>query len=193
MKYCLPLIIALVVASLGLYSNQSLAIELGGTLPAYQVESKGELILEGEDIRYQPWSSSAITNDSPTLIFYMAARLSSEKIIAPLRDQLDAKNYADGSFQSISIVNMDEALWGTGGLVLGKLADNKRDHPRATIIADDVGSALSLWSLKKKSVAVILLNSDGVIEYLNQGSLSENEVAEIIQLLDKKIAKSQAK
>ncbi len=81
---------------------------------------------------------------------------------------------------------------GTTGMVLSELGKNKRQHPRASLIADDAGRALSAWSLEEKSVAVVLLDTSGEIRYLREGELSEHNVDEIIELLNEEIAASKA-
>lgn len=187
----LRLLKSLVAAGLLCVSAASTALELGGELPALDVPSRGELEINGDSVRFVPWSTEQITADTPALIFHMAARMSSDSIIAPLRDRLDKGDYAPGSFQSISVVNLDDALWGTQGLVTSELAKNKRAHPQAVLVADDEGRGLKAWSLEPKGVAVILLNTDGNIRLLKEGKLSEEDVNDIISALDDEIAKSE--
>ena len=182
---------SLVAAGLLCVSAASTALELGGELPALDVPSRGELEINGDSVRFVPWSTEQITADTPALIFHMAARMSSDSIIAPLRDRLEKGDYAPGSFQSISVVNLDDALWGTQGLVTSELAKNKRAHPQAVLVADDEGRGLKAWSLEPKGVAVILLNTDGNIRLLKEGKLSEEDVNDIISALDDEIAKSE--
>ena len=182
---------SLVAAGLLCVSAASTALELGGELPALDVPSRGELEINGDSVRFVPWSTEQITADTPALIFHMAARMSSDSIIAPLRDRLDKGDYAPGSFQSISVVNLDDALWGTQGLVTSELAKNKRAHPQAVLVADDEGRGLKAWSLEPKGVGVILLNTDGNIRLLKEGKLSEDDVNDIISALDDEIAKSE--
>ena len=182
---------SLVAAGLLCVSAASTALELGGELPALDVPSRGELEINGDSVRFVPWSTEQITADTPALIFHMAARMSSDSIIAPLRDRLDKGDYAPGSFQSISVVNLDDALWGTQGLVTSELAKNKRAHPQAVLVADDEGRGLKAWSLEPKGVAVILLNTDGNIRLLKEGKLSEEDVNDIISALNDEIAKSE--
>lgn len=169
------------------------ALEPGGSLPQTAVTETGELFLNGDDVNYRSWRSDSLHRHSPALIFHMAARLSSEQIIAPLKEALEAADYPPGSFQSVSIVNLKDALWGTRGLVLAKLADNKREHPQASLIADKHGGVLVDWQLTGKGVAVILLSADGDIRYFSEGEISQGEVTAIITLLNAEIARSQGR
>ncbi|MGJ8687681.1 MAG: YtfJ family protein [Spongiibacteraceae bacterium] len=166
------------------------ALEVGDTLPPLTVQGKGELLIEGDKVSFKTWESLSISQGTPALIFHLAARMSSDAIIDPLRNRLDAKTFAPNSFQSISVVNLGDAMWGTSGLVLSELAKNKRAHPEATIVADAKGRGLQSWNLAAKSVAVILVDSKGKISYLKQGRLSTEDVDFIMQKLDQEIANS---
>lgn len=166
------------------------AMELGSSLPSAQVTHNGELILQGKSVSYQPWTSQQITVGSPALIFHMAARLSSEQIIAPLKAALEAEDYAAGSFQSVSVINLSDALWGTRGLVLSKLTDNKREHPEASLIADKEGVVRRDWQLSGEGVAVILVSAEGDIRYFQEGNISDEDVTVIMSALNAEIDRS---
>lgn len=166
------------------------AIEVGGTLPNFNVPSKGELVLKGEKIDHKPWSTSQIATGSPALIFHVAARMSSDGIIAPLKERLNAREFEPGSFQSISIINLNDALWGTSGLVSSELGKNKHEHPEAVLVADEKGAGINAWELSKGTVSFILVDHQGKIRYLKEGKLSAADIDTIMTLLDEEITKS---
>ncbi|WP_027872664.1 YtfJ family protein [Spongiibacter marinus] len=181
--------VAVSLALLG--SSLGMALEVGGNLPTLDVPSRGELVMSGDKVSFSPWSSTSISTGSPALIFHMPARMSSDAAIAPLRSRLEAGEYPTESFQSISVVNLDDALWGTSGLVAGELAKNKRAHPQAVLVADDAGRGLKAWQLKSRTIAVILLNAEGEITYLKEGELSQDDIDTIIAKLDAEIASAE--
>lgn len=181
--------VAVSLALLG--SSLGMTLEVGGNLPTLDVPSRGELVMLGDKVSFSPWSSTSISTGSPALIFHMPARMSSDAAIAPLRARLEAGEYPTESFQSISVVNLDDALWGTSGLVAGELAKNKRAHPQAVLVADDAGRGLKAWQLKSRTIAVILLNAEGEITYLKEGELSQNDIDTIIAKLDAEIASAE--
>ncbi|MGB2254638.1 YtfJ family protein [uncultured Spongiibacter sp.] len=181
--------VAVSLALLG--SSLGIALEVGGNLPTLDVPSRGELVMLGDKVSFSPWSSTSISTGSPALIFHMPARMSSDAAIAPLRARLEAGEYPTESFQSISVVNLDDALWGTSGLVAGELAKNKRAHPQAVLVADDAGRGLKAWQLKSRTIAVILLNAEGEITYLKEGELSQDDIDTIIAKLDAEIASAE--
>jgi uncharacterized protein len=166
------------------------AIEVGGTLPNFTVPSKGELVLNGEKISHKPWSTSQIALGSPALIFHTAARMSSDGIIAPLKKRLNAREFEPGSFQSISIINLNDALWGTSGLISSELSKNKREHPEAILVADEKGAGIKAWTLSTGTVSFILVDDEGKIRYIKEGKLSAADIDTIMTLLDEEIAKS---
>jgi YtfJ family uncharacterized protein len=170
----------------------SSAIEVNGTLPAFEVPSKGELVLADDKIYHQPWSTAQISKGTPALVFHVAARMSADSIIAPLKERLNQANYETDSFQSISIINLDDALWGTSGLVSSELGKNKREHPEAVLVADTEGNGLAAWQLEQGTVAFILVDYEGKIRYLKQGKLSADDINTIIAMLDEEIAKSKS-
>jgi YtfJ family uncharacterized protein len=164
------------------------ALELGGTLTDISIPSKGELILNEAKVDYRAWSTSTISRGTPALIFHLAARMSSDKIIDPLRNRLEEEKFTPGSFQSISVVNIDDALWGTSGLVSSEMEKNKRAHPEAIMVADDASRGLTAWELQKGTVAVILLDVNGEIRYLKEGKLDSDDIETILSLLKTEIA-----
>ncbi|WP_373078255.1 YtfJ family protein [Zhongshania sp.] len=174
-------------------SISSYALEIGGTLADVSIPTKGELVLNKSKIDYKAWSTETIRRGSPALIFHLAARMSSDNIIAPLRSRLEERNFTPGSFQSISVVNINDAMWGTSGMVSGEMEKNKRAHPEATMVADDASRGLKAWQLKESSVAVILLDANGKIRYLKEGKLSSKDIDTIMSLLDKEIAQVASK
>ncbi|MGB1906130.1 MAG: YtfJ family protein [Spongiibacter sp.] len=168
------------------------ALELGDTLPPVKIPTKGELILQNDSIHYTPWSSEQIHAGTPALVFHLAARLSSESIIDPLRTRLKEVDYPEGSFQSVSVINLGDAMWGAAGLAASAMSKNKKETPSATLVADDDNRALAAWGLQSKTVAVILLNAEGRIVYFHEGSLSEADIETIITMLNAEITKANA-
>lgn len=168
------------------------ALEVGSTLPPLSIKQPGELVLNGDDIDKAPWQSSAIGNGRPALVFYLPARASSESDIDPLRTKLDQGSYEPGSFHSITIVNLDDAFWGTSGFVEGQVAKNKRAHPRATMVLDAKGKGRKTFSLPEKTTVVFLVNGTGEVIDYREGSISEQAADAIIDKLHTEIAAADA-
>jgi uncharacterized protein len=185
MSHVRNMLSGLLLSSLAFAAN---ALEVGSTVPALHIESKGEYVLKGDEVSYAAWDSSTIETGLPALIFHMPARMSADGIIAPLRTRLDQEAYAEGSLQSISVVNLAEAMWGTAGLVASELVKNKRAHPSATIIADNKGVGVKAWDLDPRAVVVALVDNQGKIKHIHEGPMSAADVEKIITLLNAEIA-----
>ena len=171
--------------------SQVQAFEKGAELPDVTINKKGELRIDNDRISYAPWGISEAKAGIPKIVFHIPARMSSQSIIDPMTDRLEAEDFAEDRFQAITVVNLDDALWGTSGLVAGELAKNKRAHPQAVLVADDAGRGLKAWQLKSRTIAVILLNAEGEITYLKEGELSQDDIDTIIAKLDAEIASAE--
>ena len=89
----------------------------------------------------------------------------------------------DNAFLSTTILNLDEAMWGTSGMVLSKLQSSKAEFPLATMVADEKGVGLSEWQLEEGNSAVIVTDATGVVRYFKQGEMSEAEIDSALVLI----------
>ncbi|MBD2858530.1 hypothetical protein IB286_05860 [Spongiibacter sp. KMU-158] len=178
------------IASLGFSSLSVLALEQGQKLPELAVDNKGEFVLNGDKVDYRPWNSNQITTGRPALVFHLPPRLSTESMINPLRDRLEAENYAEGAFQSVTVINLKEAMWGTSGMILSRLSEDKTKHPSATFVIDDQNRGVKAWDVGARDVVVALVNTEGTITHLHTGELSADDVNTIMSLLNEQIAKA---
>lgn len=163
--------------------------ELGKPLPPLDVPKKGELVLEGDGITYKPWSSSSIPEGVPALVFHLPARMSADTIMKPLQTRLEQAQPAPGKHAAVSVINLDDALWGTAGIVAGELEKNKRRHPESAMVADDGSRGLSAWGLKSKTVYVMITNTEGNLIYMHDGPMDDADIEEIVTTLKAEIAK----
>lgn len=184
---CLAAILALTLAS-----SPSLALDVGSTVPAFKIDKPGEVIIAGDELTKAPWQSEAIGGGQPALVFYLPARASSEDDIDPLRKKLDKEDYAPGSFHSITVVNLDDALWGTSGFVESQVGKNKRAHPRATMVLDQKGTGRKALQLPKKTTVVFLVDAEGRVLDYREGALTAKTAEEVITLLHQQIGYTRA-
>jgi len=160
----------------------------GDRLPDLTITDRGELVLQGDDVGYQPWSYPQQPG-KVHVVQYMAATKAASDINEPFRERMKT-DLVPGSFLSTTILNLDEAMWGTGGLVLGELKSNKQEFPKAVLVADEDGVGLAQWQLEKKSSALIVTDPQGVVLYFKQGSMSAEEIDSTLQLLREHIDRS---
>ncbi len=163
-------------------------VEIGKPLPAVAIPEKGEIILDNDKVSYAPWSTTAIPSGKPALVFHMPARMSSDSIIKPLKERLESVKPDQNKHTAVTIINLDDALWGTAGLVAGELEKNKKQHPQAMLIADDSSRGLQAWKMPKKTVTVMIVDTGGNVSYRHDGPMNEADIDEIVSKLQAQIA-----
>ena len=172
---------ALFVLSHSLPSSAQLPA-VGAVLSAVDIDDKGSITIEGDDMVYQPWSSRSMAG---TVIYlqHMAARAEVEGTYKPLDDALEAKKYGPDQLRSVAIVNQDDAMWGTGVFVSGQLKKNKLRYPDSTIVLDADGKARKQWQLEPKGAALAILSPTGEVMFFRQGPLTEAEIEEALAVI----------
>lgn len=168
---------------LALFSLQAVAGApvVDAPLEPLSIAERGELLLDGDEITYTPWSSDTVSG-KVHIIQYMAATKSASETYKPFTDLL-ASTFESGTLQVSSIINLKAAMWGTGGFVMSEVKKNKRAHPEATMVMDKKGAGTAAWDLDKKGSALVILNKAGtVVFYTNQG-LEPGQEVELITLV----------
>ena len=165
------LIIALIIMLLA-PGVQAHNFVTGKTVTPVYIQEGGELLLNSDDeIHYQKWNSTQLAG-KVRIIQYIAGRKSAKK-----------KN----SLQPTTIVNTDDAIFGTGYFVVGKIEKNKRRYPWAQFIIDGNGQGRVAWRLPEQSSTILVLNKAGQIQWAKDGSLTPEEVDHVIALAQKLI------
>ncbi len=161
-------------------------VPVGGRLPDLSIAERGELVLTGEDVGYRTWTYPQQPGKVHVLQ-YMAATRAASNINQAFTDRMKT-DLPKGSFLSTTILNLDEALWGTGGLVASELKSNKKQFPGAVLVADENGTGLSQWQLEKESSAIVITDPAGVVRYFKQGAMSDTEIESALEMVRQYIA-----
>ncbi len=178
-------------------------ITVGQKLPPVAVEEKGQMVIEydvvddamtfkdGTEIQFKTFNSDDL-NGKITTIYHLAARSGIDDINNPYIDALIAaqlpEKQPDSPYKTVTILNTDDALWGTAGIASGQLEDSQKDTAYAYYVLDEKGVALQTWQLKKKGSAVIVLDRDGTVLYFKDGKLSDNDIASAVAIIKDKLA-----
>ena len=179
----MPELISRLFAALALgIALEAGALETGEALPGLRIEELGELQLAGEEIRFEPWRSEALTGRVHVLQ-YLAARMSAKSLNEPFTDALRDSGIPLERYHVTTIVNIDDALIGTRGMVLGELEANKKRYWRSSIVADAHGLGLKAWRLRTKSSAIIVLGGDGRVRFFRDGAMTPAEIGHALQLV----------
>ncbi len=200
-KLFIPLLLA--AASL----TQAAEIKLGEPLPAISVQDKGRLLpeyeivenkmvfKEGTQIGYRPWTSKELTGKIRT-VYHLAGRIGMDDINQAYIDALIGANLPqklpDALYKTVTILNTDDAMWGTAGIAISRMEDSQKVYPHAEYVIDAEGAALATWGLQPKNSAVIIVDADGKVLFFKEGKLTENEITDAVALIKQKLAELEA-
>jgi uncharacterized protein len=157
----------------------------GNSLPLLTIEDRGELVLESNEIHYQPWSSER-SPGTVHIVQYLAGTRSASGVFRPFTDELK-NTFTFTDYHVTTIINLDDALWGTGGLVVSEVESNKRQYPLATMVLDESGIGRKSWGLTKKGAAVFILDKEGTVLHLLEDTMSDQQLQHMLELVSSQI------
>lgn len=108
-------LLAFLAAASPLFANAH-NLSVGETLPAVDVSNYGEIVLNDGNTGYQAWATNALLG-KVRVVQAIAGRSSSKELNAPLMAAITASKFAEDSYQTTTIINQDDAIWGTGSLL----------------------------------------------------------------------------
>lgn len=157
------------------------SVAVGERLPDLSIDEEGELILQGDDVSYRPWSYPQQPG-KVHIVQYMAATKSAGDMNKPFRDRFDT-DLPKNTFRTTTILNLDDAIWGTGGFVVSQLKSNKLKYPQAVMVLDKDGAGITQWELQNDNAAVVVVDQQGIVRYIKQGKMSDQEIESTLQLI----------
>ena len=178
--------IALLAAALlpGMVSAHN--IQLGQKTPSVSVADKGEIVLSNDKIAYQEWDNSALIG-KVRVIQAIAGRSAAKEMNAEFIEAIKVAQLPNENYQTTTIINQDDSIWGTGGFVKSSAEDSKRDFSWSSMVLDASGSVQSAWDLQKESSAIIVLDKQGNVLFIKEGKLTSTEVKQAITLVKENI------
>ncbi len=157
--------------------------QIGSYLTHVNIASAGEVLVnEDTHFSYTKWDSNQLKGKIRT-IQHLAGRSKAKTINDPFIQALKEAKLDNSVYQTTTIINLDEAIFGTQNIVIGKIKKNKRRHPHASFILDEHGSVKASWNLKPKGSAIIVLDEAGKVMYFKDGQLNQQEVNELMTTL----------
>lgn len=158
-------------------------IQVGETIPTATVADKGEITLNGEDIAYQNWSSSQLPG-KVRVIQAIAGRSSAKEMNAELMQAITAAEFPADKYQTTTIINQDDAIWGTGSFVKSSAEDSKREFSWSSMVLDAEGKIRATWELQEESSAIIVLDKESRVLFVKEGKLNSTEVEQALGLVN---------
>lgn len=157
-------------------------ITLEQTVPNVAIAKYGELFVENKDIAYKEWNSTQLPN-KVRVIQAIAGRKSAKKMNADLMAAITASKFPADRYQTTTIINQDDAMWGTGSFVKSSAEDSKTEFPWSSIVLDKNGTVAKSWQLQEESSAIIVLDKEGKVLFIKEGALVKDEITQIVSLI----------
>ena len=159
-------------------------IETGQRVPPVGVADRGELMLNNDEFSYKKWNSAQLAG-KVRVVQHIAGRTSAKEKNATLVEAIKSANLPHDKYQTTTIVNTDDAIPGTSMFVRSSIESNKKLYPWSQFIVDSDGLVRQSWQLEEKGSAVIVLDKAGRVQWVKDGSLTPQEVQQVIALLHK--------
>ena len=159
-------------------------IETGQRVPPVGVADRGELMLNNDEFSYKKWNSAQLAG-KVRVVQHIAGRTSAKEKTATLVEAIKSANLPHDKYQTTTIVNTDDAIPGTSMFVRSSIESNKKLYPWSQFIVDSDGLVRQSWQLEEKGSAVIVLDKAGRVQWVKDGSLTPQEVQQVIALLHK--------
>ncbi|MDX1303498.1 YtfJ family protein [Photobacterium sp.] len=157
-------------------------IQIGQSLPNVTVSESGEIMLSGDKVIYQPWESTQLPG-KVRVVQAIAGRSSAKKMNAEIIDAIKAANLPGEVYQTTTIINQNDSIWGTGGFVKSSAEDSKQEFSWSSMVLDADGIVQSAWQLQKDNSAIIILNKTGQVLFVQEGKLTPQEIEQAMDLL----------
>ena len=157
-------------------------LSVGQPVPSIEVTNYGEIMVKDNDTNYQSWSSQDMLG-KVRVIQAIAGRSSSKELNAPLMAAITAAKFPEDGYQTTTIINQDDAIWGTGSFVKSSAEDSKKEFPWSSMVLDEDGVVASAWQLAEESSAIIVQDKQGHVLFVKEGALNEDEVQQVLTLI----------
>ncbi|XDK50208.1 YtfJ family protein [Kosakonia cowanii] len=162
--------------------------ETNQRVPPVGVADRGELLLNNDKFSYKNWNSAQLPG-KVRVVMHIAGRTSAKEKNAALIEAIKSANLPHDRYQTTTIVNTDDAIPGSAMFVRSSLESNKKLYPWSQFIVDSEGSVRKAWQLEEKGSAIVVLDKEGRVEFAKDGSLSQQEVQQVVALLHKLLSK----
>ncbi|GIA31243.1 MULTISPECIES: YtfJ family protein [Vibrio] len=161
-------------------------LAIGSPVPAVGVEKHGEIVLQDNNINYQKWRSADLLG-KVRVIQAIAGRSSSKEMNAPLMAAITAAKFPAESYQTTTIINQDDAIWGTSSFVKSSAQDSKKEFPWSSMVLDEFGLVAQAWQLQAESSAIIVQDKQGNVLFVKEGALNEADIQTVLGLIQQNL------
>ncbi|OEF23000.1 YtfJ family protein [Vibrio rumoiensis] len=176
---------ALLLCTAPLFANAN-NIQLNQNVPAVSIEKGGEIFVENDKVSYSPWDTKSLLG-KVRVIQAIAGRSGAKAMNAPLMAAITKAEFPADSYQTTTIVNQDDSIWGTGSFVKSSAEDGKKEFPWSSMVLDQDGIATKQWQLTSESSTIIVQDKIGKVLFNQTGALNPEEIKQVLQLIQQNI------
>jgi len=146
------------------------------------VSDKGEITLNGNDVAYKSWSSTALPG-KVRVIQHIAGRSAAKEKNQAMIEAIKAAHFNQAKYQTTTIINADDAIVGTGMFVKSSAEKGKVENPHSQVVLDDKSAVKNAWALNAKESAIIVLDKNGKVKFVKEGQLSASDIQTVLSLV----------
>ena len=162
-------------------------IVTGKSPPSIEISAKGEAVLQNGHINYTAWSIKRTAGKIRTIL-HMAGRSTAKEINMDLVDALREAKFPHNRYNTTTVVNLKDSIFGTGPIVNMTLEANKKKFPWASFVLDTKGEIQKAWNLDKESSAVVVIDDFDKVLFFKDGKLTSNEVKSVVTLIENELS-----
>lgn len=157
-------------------------ISLNQPVPSVTVKQYGEITYINDAPTYQTWNSEHLKG-KVRVLQAIAGRSSAKAMNADLMSAITLEKFPESTYQTTTIINQDDSIWGTGGFVKSSAEESKKEFSWSSMVLDENGKVANAWDLKPESSTIIVQNKKGNVIFVKEGKLSSDEIKQVIALI----------
>lgn len=180
------LIKALCITALLFTHTTQAKIQVGSSLPEVTINQGGEIITQDNDISYQSWQTQSMEG-KVRVIQAIAGRSSAKEMNETLTHQITAKKFDPKQYQTTTIINQSDSIWGTGSFVKSSAESSKQEFSWSSVVLDEEGVAAKAWQLQPENSAIIVQDKAGKVLFFQEGKLNDEQISQVLTLIQKNI------
>ena len=157
-------------------------IKEGSALPKLKIKGDDAGIMQtgGED--FKKFDSSKLKGKVRSILV-LAAIKDNDLVNKPFVDALKAAKFPIETYQTVSIIDFDQANFITRPIGKSKSRDKQVEFPDSMYVWDQDGDTLEKWGLKEESYSVIVIDKNNKVLKFKDGKLSDAEIKDFIQAI----------
>ena len=144
-------------------------ISLNQPVPSVTVKQYGEIPYINDAPTYQKWNSEHLKG-KVRVLQAIAGRSSAKAMNADLMSAITLEKFPESTYQTTTIINQDDSIWGTGGFVKSSAEESKKEFSWSSMVLDENGRWQTLGILSLKAQPLLFKIKKGMSFLLRKES-----------------------